>query len=103
MYYLIKAIIFVIVCHYNNVINLFRHIFYHDCNRNCDIITKSDKKLFLRFITMLTKTIPKPGSMNSHRPWKINRHMVPFYMSCAPCDIKYDYIIKLETSDQDTR
>ena len=99
----IRAISCVIVCHSINMIYLFWHIFYLDCNRNCDVITQSDKESFFRFITRLTRAIPKPGIMTSARSSIINHHWIPFYLNCGPCDIKYDYIIKLETFEQDTR
>jgi len=51
---------------------------------------------YWRYLTDLTSSISRPGD------WRAVDCVRAFYSVCAPCDVNYDVILKLETHDEDT-
>jgi len=51
---------------------------------------------YIRYLLDLTDDIETP------KDWKVVDCVQAYYSVCAPCDVKYDVIIKLETHDEDT-
>ena len=43
-------------------------------------------------------------SLADHTPKSIdqNIHWEPYWSACYPCDIQYDYVLKLETIEEDS-
>ena len=51
---------------------------------------------YIRYLLDLTEDINNP------KDWRIVDCVQAYYSVCAPCDVKYDVIVKLETHDADT-
>jgi len=53
-------------------------------------------KEYIRYLLDLTDDIVKPGD------WRAVDCVQAYYSVCAPCDVEYNMILKLETHDEDT-
>ena len=51
---------------------------------------------YVRYLLDLTDDLTNP------KDWRVVDCVQAYYSVCAPCDVKYDVIIKLETHDEDT-
>lgn len=62
----------------------------------------SDEKSFPDFIKMIMSEIPKRRLKKSWSDFhSVNPHWRPYVAQCLPCNIKYDYILKMETFSTD--
>ena len=51
---------------------------------------------YVRYLLDLTDDLTNP------KDWRVVDCVQAYYSVCAPCDVKYDVIVKLETHDEDT-
>lgn len=51
----------------------------------------------------LVNTIPAEDDIRKKAGAHTNIHWRPYYVNCAPCNIHYDIILKMDTIDEDTR
>ena len=51
---------------------------------------------YIHYLLDLTEDLYEP------KDWRVVDCVQAYYSVCAPCDVKYDVIIKLETHDEDT-
>ncbi|KAF2367590.1 Sulfotransferase [Trinorchestia longiramus] len=58
---------------------------------------------FKSFIEFVVRTVPASTAADIKTFSLFDRHWRPYYLNCAVCDIDYDYIVKMETWDEDIK
>lgn len=70
----------------------------------CLLEYESDSVSFAKFIDMILAMFPDTEiDYTTLDIFQINRHYRPFVVTCQPCDVKYDYIVKMETMTEEMR
>ena len=65
--------------------------------------SKSALPTFKDFVKYLINDVPSKDNIISKAHGVSDIHWMPYYVNCAPCDIHYDIIMKMETMNEDTR
>ena len=74
-----------------------------ETNRKKNSRLKKGQVTFKDFVRFLVKITPSSDSIWMKLEHRIDRHWFHYYANCAPCDIHYDIIGKMETISEDTR
>ncbi|XP_018009803.1 carbohydrate sulfotransferase 8 isoform X4 [Hyalella azteca] len=64
---------------------------------------ESVPRSFSAFVEFLIRIIPESGPFRGQLIDDIDSHWLPYYINCAPCDIKYDFTVKMESWQDDVR
>ncbi|XP_071547453.1 carbohydrate sulfotransferase 14-like isoform X1 [Panulirus ornatus] len=69
--------------------------------RNSSLTSKHPS--FEEFVQFLVEFTPIDDDIRVKKANRTDRHWLPYYVNCAPCDIHYDVIATLESAKEDTR
>ncbi|XP_071547462.1 carbohydrate sulfotransferase 11-like isoform X2 [Panulirus ornatus] len=85
----------------DRIIRLRRYVIDRYRPRNSSLTSKHPS--FEEFVQFLVEFTPIDDDIRVKKANRTDRHWLPYYVNCAPCDIHYDVIATLESAKEDTR